>query len=352
MFTYTTWSSYPLWKKLLIGAALLFSFAIVLSVLKVLFLQVTEPMMGGIAQDTYYGVPMMESVPQEIATLGSDSRASKAGYNIIPPQPGAATVGDDAEAYESLSYTVLYKKRDHKTVCDTVESWKPLQHVVFESSDRGDNWCYYNFKVTRDQAENVANSLKELDPATFTTDIQSLQQQVVEYDSQLNILLQKQEVLEKMLSDAVSAYDGLVALATQVEDVETLTKIIDSKLRMIESLTQQRIMLSQQIDSLARRTAELNDQIEYVRFSVRVDKYEVFDLTSLKDSWVRQLQQFVSGINSTLQELTLGVLSLVIQMLVVIVYISVIGIMILAFVKFAWRSIKTFWSKDKPQSGY
>jgi hypothetical protein len=153
-------------------------------------------------------------------------------------------------------------------------------------------------------------------------------------------------MLETMLADAIVAYDELRQVATSLDDAESLTKIINSKLQMIERLTNEQIQLSQRIDMVSQRAIELQDDIEYAQFSVYVQKYKFFDGTSIKDSWVREMQQFVRSVNEMLQDLTLGVIMLVVQLLVGLIYISIVGVTLFLFIKHGWRFVKQSWRNN------
>lgn len=345
------WRAYSLPKKFFIGSSIVASVFLV----GVVVVAVSS-FVNGTFEDTLSspGAPVPGSNGFSSYDMDTDevyseklgSTVSTRSTSPTVPQYGM-TVGGDAEAYESLSYNVKYKKPDHTATCATIASWKPLGHVVFEYVETGDNFCTYRFKVERTQAEVIVNELTALTPEDMTVSTESVKKQVMEYDSQLDILLRKEEVLQNMLDEAERSYDALTQLATQVEDVESLTKILNSKLSTIERLTNERIMLSQQIDSLARRSAELQDKIEYVRFDVHVAKYKVLDGAVIKNSWEYALRQFVLEFNSAVQKLSIGLLLTLVSFLLIVIYGFIFGGLLLVVVKVAWRNGKRVWN-DTP----
>jgi hypothetical protein len=259
--------------------------------------------------------------------VAMDAAMERADYDsmIAPvPEPIGGSIGDDAEEYESLSYSATVKSADHTTVCDTIESWKPLPYVVFEYASRGDSGCRYTFKVERDQAAAMLDEVEALEPSDLTQNTETLKRQVVEYDSQLAILLKREEHLKSTLQQAVAAYDEVTTLATRVEDAEVLSTIIRNRINDIKRLTDEQITLSRQIDSVVRRSAELQDRIEYVSFSLYVQKYEILDGDRIKDRWVLALQKFVSSVNETIVALTLGLITNLLNLLVVVVYVAIV----------------------------
>jgi hypothetical protein len=250
----------------------------------------------------------------------------------MPPAPSSAyTSGDDAESYESLSYNVSFKRADIENTCDTIESWKPLTYVVFESTSRNDASCDYRFKVKRDYAEIMISEIEKLKPENFTANTETVKKQLVEYSDRLSILLRKQEILENALESSSQAYSDLKILATEVQD--------------IGRLTEERILLSQEIERLSKNKTELEDTIEYVSFSLQVEKYDVLNLDTIKDAWVYRIRSFLYEGNMMLQNLTLGILSLILQLLMFVVYAGIVLFVVLFVGKHAWRGGREYWKR-------
>ncbi|HCC04807.1 TPA: hypothetical protein DEP58_00695 [Patescibacteria group bacterium] len=346
-FTNGSWREMSPWKLFLLGFVSLVGVAIVLSVVKTLLPQQYTGNM--VATDSYRmssdtGAGIAEMAPYAPVPSSAPSYKSYDG-DMSEEQATEPSVGADAESYESLSYYGSFKEGNLDGVCDSIESWKPLAYVVFEKAVRNDLYCNYQFKVERAHVASMVTEIENLNPEEFSAATETIKKQVVEYEGQLDILLRKQELLEIALTDAVAAYDDLRTLATAVEDVESLTKIIDSKLNTIERLTRERVNLSQQIDAIARQRAELADMIDYVYFSLRVEKYQMVDIASLKDSWVHNIRSSIANLNTTLQDLTLGVLVLLLGLVQLIIYAGIILVVVLVVAKFAWHHVRRFWEE-------
>jgi len=99
---------------------------------------------------------------------------------------------------------------------------------------------------------------------------------------------------------------------------------------------------------LARRSAEVQDRIEYVSFRLNAEKYEVIDGTALKDSWVYRTKSVFSSVNRTLQDLSLGVLELLFDLLEVVVYAGITIAVIALAIRFGWHFLKSLWVQKKP----
>ncbi len=339
------WREVSKLKLALVAFVVIVSIAIILSLFEALFTtrQNNTITWSGGGSGTEMGFSDGEISPASFP--GRMKNTMSLDTQPAPAYKEGMNIGGDSEDYESLSYYAQFKKVDIDGSCNVVENLKPLKYVVFESMSRNDNSCRYSFKVERKYADAIAKNIKSLHPDTFTTNTETMKKQIVEYDSQISILLRKQDELEKMLNDAVSAYDELTVLATKIEDAEILTKIINSKLSTIKQLTNERISLAQQIDRMAKRSAELNDRVEYVYFSVRIDKYDILNKTAMKDSWISTVKTFVRDVNNFVQKLTIGLLSFLLKILLVLVYLSIILFIVIVFVKYGWRIVKNFWKK-------
>lgn len=338
----SSWRDLPIWKIVLFGLLALLGLAIVLGIVKTLLSELTSVNTGAGGSVSVMRDSDSASYSKSPNYESSDGLFAEAPSATPSPSP-------DSESYEALSYQTLFKVGDLDTLCNTLETWKPLPYVVFESAVRNELRCTYRFKVERAHVAGIVTEIENLDPDEFSARTETMKKQVVEYEGQLAILLRKQELLETTLTDAVIAYDELRDLATSVEDVESLTKIIDSKLNAIERLTRERVTLSQQIDAIARRSAELADTIEYVYFFVDAQKYQVVDIASIKNSWVREMRMGVTNVNDTLQELTLGVLVLLLNLLRITIQVGIVLVVVVVVGKFAWQNTRRFWNSDTPQ---
>lgn len=292
---------------------------------------------------------MGNSAPYEIGmpTTKMSSRVAmedSAAYypSPYPPQSGGVGYYDEV-GYETKSYYAHIKTRAYDVACDTIESWKPLAYVVFEQSNRGDSYSAYRFKVERDRASEVLAQLKGLDPRTLNEQSEVVKRQVEEYTSQLDVLKKREALLADTLDKVSVAYDELVTLSKSAHDVETLAKVIDGKLNYIERLSQQRIQVAAELDAIARAKADLEDRIAYVYVDVSVEKIEFVNKEEIRDSWMYAAREFVAQVHKTFQQLTFGVLALVLWLVQLILEAIIFFVVVLFIVKHGWRATKKFW---------
>ncbi len=331
-------------KKILTILGVSMVLIVLLSILKIFLFSVTGYRMTSGSIDSRTSMNM---VGEERSTKSfQNPLASGVMLEDVAFEPSSPhTVGSDAEMYESVSYDVTYRKTGLEEVCNTLEALKPRKNIVFEYATRNENSCSYRFKVERTSIDALLVELQNLDPETFTASTETVKKQLVEYSDRLSILLRKQEILEKTLEDALSAYDTVTSLAVDTKDADVLSRIISSKLNDIARLTNERIQLAQQIEMLSKNVSEVEDSIDYVYVSVRVEKIEFLNLTSIKNSWMYEIRAFVETVNETLQGITLGTLALVLFLTRSIVYLGILLVVGIAVLKYGWRFSKGFWKE-------
>jgi hypothetical protein len=299
----------------------------------------------GLMAPEYYGASSrasMDAVSYE-SDMGLSYDESIAPGMPPTPYPDTNPGSYTEETYEIRSISATYKTAAYTDVADAIESWKPRDDVVFERSDRGETYASYLFKVERDTAEAIVDELVRLGATDLSEQKTVVRKQLLDYTSQLDLLERKEALLLETLEGVRVAYDELIQLSKEAQDVETLAKVIDGKLKYIESLSQQRLRVASQIEQIARQRSELEDRIAYVYFNVSVQRYRAVDMDAIKDSWVRGVQKVVSEANMTLQALSLGLVSLVLTIANYLVRFLILFLVILVVGKFVWRTSRRFW---------
>jgi len=263
----------------------------------------------------------------------SDSSSSNSGMiapsslsvrNVATEMAQDSGVGMyDEKDFEVTEYSAVIKTGKFEKTCSDVEVLKGLDYVVFESSNKNDTSCYYTFKVKNDKADEVLGVIQGLKPESLQTNKFTLKNVIDDYTSEIEILTKKLASVEKTLTDAQSAYDQVTVLATRNQDVASLAKIIESKIQLIERLTQERLNTKERIDRLNQSKAEQIDRVDYTLFSVSVYDIVIFDLKQIKNSWVYELKQFVNEFNSMIQNITVGLGTYLFQLIQIIIYLFI-----------------------------
>ncbi len=259
---------------------------------------------------------------------------------IMPPIYGGTT-GNSAEAFEVTDYNATIETNDLDSTCGAIASWKAKDYVIFENSSTYDRGCNYTFKVEKDYVTETLAALKGLDPKELIENTRTIKNVVDDYTSQTEILQKKLAAIDQTLKNAMEAYDEITEIATKSNDASSLAKIIDSKIQIIERLTQERINVSMQLDQYARAKAQELDKLDYTYFNVAVYENKYVDGKNIADSWKQALRNFVSNINRTIQDITIGLIAFILIAIQYLIYIFILVV----FAKYAWRMIRKLWKK-------
>ena len=290
---------------------------------------------GGVSSGSYatkggYGESAMDSAMPELSVRNISP--------IMPPSPGT-TVGSDAEAYEVTDYSAYYETGNLDRVCGDIQALKSYAYVVFENASQNDRSCQYLFKVEKSRAQEIKEVIESLNPKTLTESIRTIKPVLDDFTSTEQILKNKLTAIEDTLEEAQRSYDQLRVIATSARDAESLAKVIESKIKIIERLTTERLNLRAQLDSIGQAKSQQLDHLDYVYFNLSVYEKLVVDFEALGDTWVSALQEFVKEFNAVLQGVTLGVLKFGLYVIWAALYLLIVVLI----GKYGWRLIKRIW---------
>lgn len=286
-----------------------------------------------------------EGVAYDSYVMGKVGSPSLSARNILPTPPigGGSSTGNTAEQFEVKGYQATIETRDAKKTCSDIVSLKPLSYVIFENANEYDRGCSYVFKVEKDRAAEIVERVKALDPKHFSVSTHTIKNTLDDFTSRVDILKSKQKTVEETLQTAVGAYDEISRLAAQTRDAQSLANIIDSKLRTIERLTQERLSIAEQLEQLSRSKAEQLDRVDYTYFSVNVVETVFVDGTALKDSWKNAIVTFVRDVNKIVQDISIRLVTLILVLVQYIIYLFVI----LFVIRMVWKGIVKMWKSER-----
>ncbi|MHB8831085.1 MAG: hypothetical protein ACYC44_03165 [Patescibacteria group bacterium] len=275
------------------------------------------------------------------SAIGLSTRNITATPSTAPIYGNSGTTGDTAENFEVTQYSATIETRQLDNTCATITGLKAREDVIFENSSEYDHGCSFVFKVKRDKASEILALIKGLNPKDLSENTYTIKNLVDDFTGETEILEKKLASVDETLKKAVTAYDDVTVLATRVENVESLAKIIDSKINLIERLTQERININSQLERLGRSKAEQLDRLEYTYFRISVSENKYIDWQSLKDSWKTTIKQFVRDCNQIVQDITINLVALLLLALQYAIYLFIL----LIIVKYGWQLVKYIWKK-------
>lgn len=283
----------------------------------------------------------------EMASYGGTGTAGLSVRNVVSPQSStlpydnSGTTGSDAEQFEVTEYNANIETRKLKNTCAVVANLKSKDYVIFENASEYDRGCNYTFKVKKNNVKEILSVIKGLNPKDMSESTYTIKKLVEDFTSEVEILQAKLDSIDDTLAKAISAYDDVTVLATKVKDVESLAKIIDSKITIIERLTQERINANAQLEQIQRQKAEQLDRLEYTYFRVNIIENKFIDVQNLKDSWKAAIKAFVLDINKIAQDISVNLITFLFYILQFAIYI----IILLLVAKYGWLLIKRIWKK-------
>lgn len=265
---------------------------------------------------------------------------SLSARNIIP-SPNSGIIDENAEEFEVKEYNAYIETRNLEKDCQVITNLKQRTDVIFINARTSDNNCYYAFKVKNNTLDEILTIINDLNPRDLNEQVYTIQQIVEDYTSQLDILEKKLASIDETLTNAVSAYDEIASIATSSNDAQSLSQIIDSKIRIIERLTQEKINISTQIEQLNRSKADQLSRIDYTQFSVNITENKYIDSDQIKDSWKFAVKNVVRDINEIAQDLTINLLTLILLIIQYVLYLFII----LVVLKYCFKFGKYIWKK-------
>jgi len=270
--------------------------------------------------------------------LSTRNAASSISYPY--PQPGGTT-GDTAEEFEVTQYNASFESRDKSSECGAIAGLKAKDYVVFENANEGDRDCSYTFKVKHDKVDEVLAFIKDMGPRDLSENTYTIKNQIDDFTSETDILKKKLTSIDETLAGALKAYDDIQRLATANQNADALAKVIDSKILLIERLTQERININEQLDRYARMKSEQLDRLDYTYFYVSVYEMKYVDGERIWDSWKQAVSATVNDVNENLQAITLGLVALLFIAIQYILYILILVVI----AKYVWRAAVYIWNK-------
>jgi hypothetical protein len=294
-----------------------------------------------VASDYYdggYGSKMGYAVAPSMPELSARNVAQSRAASMPYPMPGGVP-GDNAEEFEVTQYNATIETRRIEETCGAITALKSRSDVIFENATASDRNCDFTFKVKHASVEEVLAKIKALNPKDISENSYTIKRQVDDYTKEIEVLEKKRASIDETLRSAISAYNEVTTLATRSQNAEALASIINSKISLIERLTQENININEQIDRYTRSKADQLDQLDYSYFYIHVYENKFLDGEQLVDSWKQALRDFVWNVNKVVQDLTLNLILLLAFVFQWILY----AFIALIVAKYGWKFTKYFW---------
>jgi len=262
--------------------------------------------------------------------------------SFLPPQPPSpGGYYGDLEAYEISSYRVTARTNEFDPFCDTLETIKQREDIDFQSITRSTNNCRASFFVEENQVEGVLATLGQFDGVEVNRDTRSVTRHREQLQSRAGILRQQLASVERSLAIAETEFDEIAAFARENNDASTLSDAIREKLSLIDTLTERKISLTSQLDSILQQSAELEAQLDVVQFHVSVARSYPIYPNQKSQAWEQAWRALDEQFTDTLIGIT-AFFGIFLLWTVRIGLYALVGIVVL---RLLWKFVRFVWSK-------
>lgn len=294
---------------------------------------------------SYESVPYAK--PSYSNSIASDSMGIEMmdSSNYYEPEIPSTGYSADLESYETTSYSVTGKIKPFEELCSTLKTLKADPQIHFKSIYEKTNNCRANFFVEKEKLNSVLTTLTSFGGVEYTRNTVSVTKHRQQLQSQTSILIQQLASVQRYLSAAETQFDEIAELARETNDAETLSRAIREQLSLIETLTQKKISLTSRLNNLYQQSAELEERINVIEFSVNVTRSNPIYINKDSLKWGNAWQDLKDTYTDTLIGLTalLGVFLLYgIQYLI---YLTIIISVLIVIIRGFWKMIKILWKR-------
>lgn len=271
--------------------------------------------------------------------MNDEALMQKGMPSPVVPSDGGFTSGNNAEDFEVTEYNSTIKTGDKNEACTTVSGLKTYEYVIFENANDHKTGCNFSFKVQNDHATEVLSIIEGLHPENLSANTYTIKRSIENTTSEVEILEQKLVSINETLASSLEAYDDITKLATASRDAGSLATIIDSKVRLIERLTEERLNVNERLARLERNKNQQLERLDYTYFYVSVYEDKYFNGQQIKDSWKNAIQLFVQDSNRIVQEISVGMIVFLLYVIQYVLYFFILFVI----ARRGWKYVKRTW---------
>jgi len=259
------------------------------------------------------------------------------GAPIYPTTPTSGYV-PNLEDFETTNYNLSGRLRDLSTACDTLTTLKADNRFHFKSLSTNLNSCYATFYTEEAFVREAINSL-QFSGVTVSRNTQSVTRHRENIASQASIIRQQLASVESTLAEAELAYDDIAVFAREERDVSEYSQAIDAKLRQIDQLTNRKISLTSQLDSIAQQAADLEERIGVVEISVNYSRSYTLNPDKTSRAW----EQAWETLSDTWINFGIGLTAYFGIFLLYTLQYGLYLLVLILLARFGWKAVRMIW---------
>tara|TARA_B100000508_G_scaffold140815_1_gene143609 strand:- start:6549 stop:7562 length:1014 start_codon:yes stop_codon:yes gene_type:complete len=275
--------------------------------------------------------------------MNADSVAMERGMadSLYYPTPQPAGGYSNLEAYETASYNVTAKTRQFDNFCATLGSLKARADVDFKNLNSSTNYCNATFYTDEENAPSVLATLQQHAGVEVTHNVTSVTRHRQQIQSQTDIIRQQLASVSKSLAIAETEFDEIAAFAREQNDAETLSGAIREKLNLVDTLTQRKISLTSQLDSIYQQAADLEERMNVVEFHVSASRLTPIIAGESERKW----EQAWDELSDTLTDTLIGPTAFFGVFLLWVVRVTIYILVLLLVLRGLWKFVQFVWKK-------
>jgi len=259
------------------------------------------------------------------------------GAPVYPITPNSGYV-PNLEDFETTNYNLSGRLKDFNTACNALTTLKANDRFHFKSLSTNLNSCYATFYTEEAFAgEAIANL--QFNGVTVSRNTQSVTRHRENIASQASIIRQQLVSVENTLAEAELAYDEIAVFAREERDVSEYSQAIDAKLRQIDQLTNRKISLTSQLDSIAQQAADLEERIGVVEISVNYSR----SFTLNPDKTSRAWEQAWETLSDTWTNFGIGLTAYFGVFLLYALQYGLYLLVLILLARFGWKVVRMIW---------
>ncbi len=287
------------------------------------------------------GVKYEQSVRGTSYGVTEDSYGKSAPY--YPPIETPNGYTSELEKYETSSYSVSAQTHQFDELCTTVTNLRSNSQIHFKIITSGTNYCNAIFFVEENTVANVLSTLDTFENIEINRTTESVTRHKTQLQGRTSILQQQLASVQRSLTAAETQFDEIADFARQSRDAVTLSKAIREKLSLIDTLTQRKISLTSQLNNLYRQSADLEERMNVVQFSVNISRSQPINIGEYSRKWDSAWKELKDEYTNTLIGLTAYFGIFLLWTIRTAIYLLVT----LVVIRGLWKFIKLLWKKKE-----
>ncbi|MCA9356974.1 hypothetical protein H6784_03930 [Candidatus Nomurabacteria bacterium] len=245
----------------------------------------------------------------------------------------------DLEKYETSRYDITARTKQFDELCSAVKNLKSSTDIHFKQINESLNNCQATFYVAESKTESVLSTFSAFRGVEVNRNTESVTRHRAQLQSQTDILRQQLSSVESSLSKVETQFDEIAEFSRTQKDASTLAQAIREKLNMVDSLTQRKINLTNQLNNLYQQSAELEERIDVVEFYVSVYRSYPIYLNKESQKWEKAWE----GLKETYTDTLIGLTAFFGIFILWVLRIAVYLLVVIVVVRGIWKVVKLVW---------